>query len=122
LTPTGYHTLAVESDGKRGVTPARADAVVSESAFPFPSLDELALETPLLSRNSWLDESDAIAGPLNSKNRGGDTALAVILDMDTDMEMAIPDTHLRREGKKREHSLCGNVTPDLVRHRSKNQK
>jgi hypothetical protein len=66
LTPTGYHTLAVESDGKRGVTPARADAVVSESAFPFPSLDELALETPLLSRNSWLDESDAIAGPLNS--------------------------------------------------------
>lgn len=79
--------------------------MVSESEFPFPSLEELALQTPLLSRKNWLDESEAIASPLHSKNGGGDTALAVIVDMDTDIEMDIPDRHLQGEGKGRSASI-----------------
>ena len=83
--------------------------------LPLPSLDNLALQTPLLLREKWLDEevADEIAAEPD-RIEDGDIVTTGKDSADIDLH----DQH----GNKRDHSIDGSMSSDLVMHKNKKQK
>ena len=83
--------------------------------LPLPSLDNLALQTPLLLRKKWPD--DGIADEVvadTDRMKDGD----IVTTENDSADIDVHDQH----GNKRDHSIEGSTESDLVRHRSKKQK
>ena len=83
--------------------------------LPLPSLNNLALQTPLLLREKWPDEevTDEVVAETD-RMEDGDIVI-------TGNDSADIDVHVQH-GNKRDHSIEGSMTSDLVGHKSKKQK
>lgn len=83
--------------------------------LPLPSLDALALQTPLLVRKKWPDEGIAgkvVAGPDRME----------VEDVATDGNSSADTDGHDQHGNKRDHSIEGSMTSDSAGHKSKKQK
>jgi hypothetical protein len=92
--------------------------VEEQTEFPFPSLYDLALQTPLLTtKKTRLGDDDAIMTNDRAAKNGVAGRTHTEMDTHANIRERSPD------GKKRGHySLGRNITPDLVKHRKKKQK
>jgi hypothetical protein len=88
---------------------------VDAADLPLPSLDNLALQTPLLLRKKWADDgvADAVVAEPDRMEDGD-----IFTAANDSANLDVRDQH----GNKRDRSIEGSMTSDLVGHKSKKQK